>query len=143
MSVSFYSNFKWEGSLDAKLNSASNEYPHCILLTDSSTPKTRNTWKTWWWDQHHIFSGTLLPQKQEILEKNDDDVIIRFFQVYVIITFFSIISCFWGNRVSQKYELWVLVGCRIEFCIQWVPPLEIWVKSQGDKLKMRKQKVGF
>ena len=24
-------------------NSASNEYPHCILLTDPSTPKIRNT----------------------------------------------------------------------------------------------------
>ena len=42
----FYSNFKREGSLDAEFNSASNEYPHSILLTDP------------------------LPQKQEIPEKN-------------------------------------------------------------------------
>ena len=30
-------------SLDAKLNSASNEYPLGIILTDPATPKTRNT----------------------------------------------------------------------------------------------------
>ena len=32
-------------SLDAKFNYPSNNYPHYILLTDPSTPKTRNTWK--------------------------------------------------------------------------------------------------
>ena len=31
-----------EVSLDVKFNSASNEYPHCILLLDPATPKTRN-----------------------------------------------------------------------------------------------------
>ena len=44
ISLCFYSNFDRESSLDAELNSASNEYPHCILLTDPTTPKTRNTW---------------------------------------------------------------------------------------------------
>ena len=34
-----------EYSLDGESNSASNEYSHCILLTDPATPKTRNTWK--------------------------------------------------------------------------------------------------
>ena len=41
ISLCFYSNFRWESSLDA----ASNEYPHCILLMDPATPKIRNTWK--------------------------------------------------------------------------------------------------
>ena len=31
--------------MDAELNSASNEYPLGILLTDPATPKTRNSWK--------------------------------------------------------------------------------------------------
>ena len=30
--------------MDAKLNSTSNEYPLGILLKDSATQKTRNTW---------------------------------------------------------------------------------------------------
>ena len=45
ISLCFYSNFDRESSLDAEFDSASNEYPHCILLTDPATPKTRNTWK--------------------------------------------------------------------------------------------------
>ena len=57
ISLCFYSNFKWEGSLDVEFNSASNKYPHCILLTDLATPKTRNTLKMWWWHHHHVFSG--------------------------------------------------------------------------------------
>ena len=43
ISLSVYSNFNWESSLDAEFDSASNEYPHCILLTDPAIPKTRNT----------------------------------------------------------------------------------------------------
>ena len=34
-----------ESSLDAELNSSSNNYPLGILLTDPTTPKTINTWK--------------------------------------------------------------------------------------------------
>ena len=45
ISLYFYSNFKWESSLYAEFNSVSNEYPLCIILTDPSTPKIRNTWK--------------------------------------------------------------------------------------------------
>ena len=52
----FYSNFDRESSLDAELNSTSNEYPLGILFIDPTTQKTRNTWK-----------------------KCDDDVIITFF----------------------------------------------------------------
>ena len=44
----FYSNFDRESSLDAELNSASNEYPLGILLTDPTTQKTRIPEKTWW-----------------------------------------------------------------------------------------------
>ena len=51
----FYSNFDRERSLDAELNSASNEYPLGILLMGPATPKTRNTWN-----------------------KRDDDIIIMF-----------------------------------------------------------------
>ena len=58
ISLCFYSNLDRECSLYVELNSASNEYPLDILLMDSSTPKTRNTWKKkWWWCHHHIFSG--------------------------------------------------------------------------------------
>ena len=52
-----YSNFDQKSSLDAELNSASNEYPLDILLMNPATPKTRNTWKMWWWHHHHIFLG--------------------------------------------------------------------------------------
>ena len=45
LSLCFYSNFDRESSLDAKFDSASNEYPHCILLMEPATLKTRNTWK--------------------------------------------------------------------------------------------------
>ena len=90
----FYSNFDQESLLDAEFDSASNEYPQCILLMDPATPKTRNTWKTWWW--------TPLPQKQEIPEKCDDDS-----------SRFSGISFFLGSEVHQKYAVWVLVGCGI------------------------------
>ena len=41
----FYSNSERESSLNVEFNSTSNDYPHCILLTDPATPKTRNTWK--------------------------------------------------------------------------------------------------
>ena len=56
-SLCFYSNFDQESSLDAELNSASNEYPFNILFRDPATPKTRNTWKIWWWHHHHVFLG--------------------------------------------------------------------------------------
>ena len=55
--------------------------------------------------------------------------------------FFSCISHFSCRRVHQKYATWVLLGWGIKFCIQWVLPLEIWVKYQGDKLKIRVEKV--
>ena len=47
--------------MDAEFNSASNEYPLGILLTDPTTLKTKNTKK-----------------------KRDDDVINTFFQVFLI-----------------------------------------------------------
>ena len=56
---------------------------------------------------------------------------------------FSGISCFWGSRVSQKYALWVLVGCEIKFHIQQALPPEIWVKTQGYMLKIRTKKLVF
>ena len=51
ISPCFYSNSDRESSFDAELNSTSNKYPLCILLTDLTTQKTRNTWKTWWIQQ--------------------------------------------------------------------------------------------
>ena len=58
------------------------------------------------------FLRTRLPQKQEIPEKTwwwcDHHV-------------FSGISFFSGSGVCQKYAVWVLVGCRIKFCIQRIP----------------------
>ena len=40
----FYSNFKWEDSLDGEFNSTSNEYPLNILLLEPAPRKTRNNW---------------------------------------------------------------------------------------------------
>ena len=57
VSLCSYSNFDRESSLDVEFDSASNKYPHCILLTDTSTPKIRNSWKTWWWCHHHVVSS--------------------------------------------------------------------------------------
>ena len=110
ISLCFYSNSEKESLLDAKFNPTFNEYPHCILLTNLATSKTRNTWKMWWWCHHHIFLG---------------------------------IYYFWGSRVRQKYAVWVLVGCRIKFCIQQALPIEIWVKIQGDMSKIRTKKSSF
>ena len=45
ISLCFHSNYEREILLDVEFNSTSNEYPHCILLTDPTTPKIRNTWK--------------------------------------------------------------------------------------------------
>ena len=108
ISLCFYSNFNWEISLDEELNCASNEYPHCILLMDSTT------------------------QKQEIPKKRDDDIIITFFQVFLF---------FLGSRVYQKYVMWVLVGCGIEFCIQRALLIEIWVKTKGYMSKIQTKEV--
>ena len=77
------------------------------------------------------FWRTLLPQKQEIPEKT-------WWWCHHLI--FSGISCFWGSGVGQKYAVWVLVGCGIKFHIQQALPLEIWVETQGDMLKIRTKK---
>ena len=110
ISMWFYSNFDQEHSLDGEFNSASNEYPHGILLVDPAPRKTRNTWKTWCWCHHHIF-----------------------WYIY----YFS-----WCG-VHQKYAKWVLVGCGIQFPIQRVLSIKIWVKPHGDKLKIRVEKIVF
>ena len=56
---------------------------------------------------------------------------------------FSGIYCFWGSGVHQKYVVWVLVGCRIKFHIQWILLIEIWVKTQRDMSEIRTKKVVF
>ena len=77
------------------------------------------------------FRLTLLHEKWEIHEKcNCNDI-------------FSCISHFSCSRVHQKYETWVLLGWGIKFFIQWLLPLKIWVKTLGDKLKIRVEKVVF
>ena len=80
------------------------------------------------------FLWTSLPQKQEMPEKT------WWWCHYHI---FSCISYFWGSEVRQEYAVWVLVGCRIKFCIQRALLIEIWVKTQGDMSKIRTQKVVF
>ena len=57
ISLFLYSNFDQESSLDAEFDSTSNEYPHCILLMDPTTPKTRNTWKNVMMMSSSHFSG--------------------------------------------------------------------------------------
>ena len=49
-----------ERSLDAEFDSASNEYPHCILLMDLATQKTRNTWKNVMMTSSSHLSGFLV-----------------------------------------------------------------------------------
>ena len=43
ISLCFYSKFNQESMLDVEFDSTSNLYPHCILLVNPATPKTRNT----------------------------------------------------------------------------------------------------
>ena len=82
----------------------------------------------------HTFDRPRYPKKKKYLKKCDDDIII---------TFFSGISCFSGSGVHQKYAVWVLIRCRIKFCIQQALLIEISVKTRGDMLKIRTQKVVF
>ena len=93
ISLCFYSNFYQESSLDAELNSASNEYPLGIILTDPATPKTRNTWKNIMMGikfciqripTRHTFDGPHYPKNKKYLKKRDDGVIITFFQVFLV-----------------------------------------------------------
>ena len=128
ISLWFYSNFDRESSLDAEFDSTSNEYPHCILLMDPTTTKTRNTWKNMMMSTHTAyFWRTPLPQKQEIPEK------MWWWHHHYI---FSRISCFLGSGVHKKYAVWVIVGCRIKFRIQQALLLRIWVNTQGDMSKI-------
>ena len=60
----------------------------------------------------HTFNGPLYPKNKKHLKKRHDDVII---------TFFLGIYYFWGTVVYQTYAVWVLIGCKIKFCIQQVP----------------------
>ena len=56
-------------------------------------------------------------------------------------SFFSCISYFSCSTVHQKYATWVLLRWGIKCFIQRVYPLEIWVKTVRDKLKIRVEKV--
>ena len=73
----FYSNFDREISLDVEFNSASNEYPNCILLTDPSTPKIRNTWKNVMMMSSSHFSGIFCFWGRGICQKYTVWVIIE------------------------------------------------------------------
>ena len=70
----------------------------------------------------HTFDGHRCPKNKEYLKKCDDHH---------------------GSRVCQKYAVWVLVGCRIKFCIQHALLLIIWIKTEGDMSKIRTKKVVF
>ena len=78
----------------------------------------------------HTFDRPCYPKNKKHLEKCHHHI-------------FPGVSCFWGSRVHQKYGVWVLVGWRIKFCMQRSLPLEIWVKTQGDMLKIWTKKVVF
>ena len=88
-------------------------------------PTSTNISYYWW---------TPLPQKQEIPEK-------MWWWCHHHV--FWSIYCFWGRGVYQTYAVWVLVGCRIKFRIQWALLIEIWVKTQWDMSKIRTQKSSF
>ena len=57
-----------------------------------------------WVPTQHTFDGPSYPKNKKYLKKHDNDAII---------SFFSVIYCFWGSGVRQKYAEWVLVGCII------------------------------
>ena len=92
---------------------------------ENSIPHPTSTHLAYFW-------WTLLHKKQEIHEKT---------WCWCQHHLFSYISYFSWSGVLQKYAKWVLVGWGIEFPIQWVLPIEIWVKPHGDKLKIRVEKV--
>ena len=85
----FNSNFDRESSLDVELNSASNEYPFSILLTDPATPKNKKYLKKLNSASNEYPLGILLtdpatPKNKKYLKKWNDDVIIPFFQVFLV-----------------------------------------------------------
>ena len=82
----------------------------------------------------HTFDGPCYPKNKKYLKK------MWWWHHHHV---FSGISCFWGSGVHQKYPVWVLVGCGIEFRIQRALPIEIWIKTQWDMLKIRTKKVVF
>ena len=69
ISLCFYSNSKLESSLDEEFNSTSNEYPHCILLTNPATPKTRNSWKNVMMTSSSLFLGISCFWGREVCQK--------------------------------------------------------------------------
>ena len=79
-----------------------------------------------------LFMGPL-PKKQEIPENVMMTSSSCFLGIY----------CFWGSRVCQMYAVQVLLRCRIKFYIQQALLIEIWVKIQGDMLKIRTKIVLF
>ena len=60
ISPCFYLNSERESTLDAEFNSASNEYPRCILLTELANKKTKNTGKNVMMTSSTHFSGISL-----------------------------------------------------------------------------------
>ena len=118
ISLCFYSNFDWESSLDAELDSVSIEYPHCILLMDPATSKTRNTWKNvmmMWVPTLQTFDGPRYAKNKKYLKKRDDGIIITFFQVFLIFgvegsvksmqwgpsKVFSVGTCYMRNQIPH------------------------------------------
>ena len=97
-SLCFYSNFGLKSSLDVELNSASNEYPLSILLTDPTTPKKRNTWKNVMmtctrWMQNLILHPTSSPNWN--LTKNTGR--------YVKNTNKKVVFCFYSSKINKYY----------------------------------------
>ena len=54
---------------------------------------------------------------------------------------FQLIFSTYLHVVLLKFRSGALVGCGIEFPIQWMLPIEIWVKPHGDKLRIWVEKV--
>ena len=82
----------------------------------------------------HTFDGPCYPKNKKYLNKCDDDIIMMFF---------SGIYYFCYSEVCQRYAVWVLVVCRIKFCIQWALPIEIWVKTKEYVSQIRTKNVVF
>ena len=97
----------------------------------------------------HTFDGPRYTKNKKYLKKHDDDIYPQN-KKYLKKTWwwchhhvFSGIYCFWGSEVHQKYAVWVLFGCGIKFRVQRALLIEIWVKTQGDMLKIRTKKSIF
>ena len=78
ISLCFYLNFDRESSLDAELNSASNEYPSGYFWWTLIPEKQEIPEKMEWWHHHSIFSGISCFWGRGVCQKYSEWVLVGF-----------------------------------------------------------------